>query len=73
MKRAIALTLAAVFFLSALLWLPQSSAALTRADACYDNWEACRVRAFASDEGIVRTVLLLTVCDVALGRCLLRI
>jgi len=73
MKRAIALTLAAVFFLSAFLWLPQPSAAITLADICYDNWGACRVRAFASDEGIVRTVLLLTVCDVALGRCLLRI
>jgi hypothetical protein len=73
MKRAIALTLAAVFFLSAFLWLPQASAATTLADICYDNWEACRIRAFASDEGIVRTVLLLTVCDVALGRCLLRI
>jgi hypothetical protein len=73
MKRAIALTLAAVFFLSAFIWLPQTSSATTRADMCYDDWEACRTRAFASDEGIVRTVLWLTVCDVALGKCLLRI
>jgi hypothetical protein len=71
MKRAIALTLAAAFFLSALLWLPQSSAAITRADICYNDWEVCRSRAFQSDEGIVKTTLWLTVCDVALGKCLL--
>ena len=73
MKKAIALTLATVFLLSVFLWLPQSSSARTPADVCYDNWEACRTRAFESDEGIARTILLLTVCDVALGRCLLRI
>jgi len=73
MKKAIALTLAAVFFVSAFLWFPQSSTAVTHADMCYDDWEACRTRAFASDEGIVRTVLWLTVCDVALGKCLLRL
>jgi hypothetical protein len=73
MKKAIALTLAAVFFLSVFLWLPQPSAAATQADICYDSWEACRARAFASDEGILRTALQLTVCDLALGRCLLRI
>ena len=73
MKKAIALTLAAAFFLSVFFWLPQSSAAATQADVCYNSWEACRTRAFASDEGILRTALMLTVCDLALGRCLLRI
>jgi hypothetical protein len=73
MKRAIALTLAAAFFLSVFFWLPQSSAADTQADVCYKSWEACRTRAFASDEGVLRTALMLTVCDLALGRCLLRI
>jgi hypothetical protein len=71
MKRAIALTLAVVFFLSAFLWMPRSSSALVRADVCYDDWEGCRTRAFESDEGIVRTTLWLTVCDVALGKCVL--
>jgi len=71
MKKVIALTLAAVFFLTALLWLPQSSAALTRSDVCFNDWGVCRIRAFQSDEGIVRTTLWLTVCDVALGKCLL--
>jgi len=73
MKRAIAVTLAAVFFLSVFLWLPQSSAAATWADMCYNDWEACRHRALESDEGVVKTILWLTVCDVALGKCLLRL
>ncbi|OGD38063.1 MAG: hypothetical protein A2V45_00050 [Candidatus Aminicenantes bacterium RBG_19FT_COMBO_58_17] len=71
MKRAIALTLAVVFFLSVFLWLPQSSSARARADICYDDWEACRSRAFQSDEGIIKTTLWLTVCDLALGKCVL--
>jgi hypothetical protein len=73
MRKAIALTLAVAFFLSAFLLLPRSSSAVTPADACYDDWESCRSRAFESDEGIIRTILWLTVCDVALGKCLLRL
>lgn len=73
MKRAIALTLAVMFFLSAFIWIPKSSSAVTPADRCYDDWEACRTRALESNEGIIRTILWLTVCDVALGKCLLRI
>jgi hypothetical protein len=71
MKRAIAGTLAVMFFLSVFLWFPQSSAALERADICTDDWEACRTRALESDEGFLRTTLWLTVCDLALGKCLL--
>jgi hypothetical protein len=71
MKRAIAGTLAVMFFLSAFLWFPQSSSARARADICYDDWGACRNRALESEEGIVKTTLWLTVCDVALGKCLL--
>jgi hypothetical protein len=73
MKRAIALTLAVVFFLSVFIWIPQSSSAVTHADLCYDDWEACRSRAFESEQGIIRTTLWLTVCDFALGKCLLRL
>jgi len=71
MKRAIALTLAVVLFLSVFLWVPQLSSARARADICYDDWESCRSRAFQSDEGIVKTTLWLTVCDFALGKCIL--
>ncbi|MEW5901834.1 MAG: hypothetical protein AB1715_10265 [Acidobacteriota bacterium] len=71
MKKAIALTLAAVFFLSAILLLVQVSSAKTRSEICYDDWEACRTRAFEADEGWLRTTLMLTVCDLALGKCVL--
>ncbi|MBP1768148.1 MAG: hypothetical protein H6P98_2263 [Candidatus Aminicenantes bacterium] len=73
MKRAIALTLAAFIFLSVFFWLPRSAAASVPADLCYDDWEGCRQRAFQSDEGFIRTVLWLTVCDVGLGKCLLHL
>lgn len=68
MKKAVALALAAVFFLSVFLFLPRASFA--DADACYDYWERCRARAFQADVGWVKTTLLLTMCDIALGRCL---
>jgi hypothetical protein len=67
MKKAIALTLAVVFFLCAFLWLPRASFA--HADHCYDDWQTCRQRAFEADEGVVRTTLMLTVCDIAWGKC----
>ena len=71
MKKAIALTLAVAFFLSAFLFFPSSSAAKTPADDCYDSWEACRTRALESDQGWIRTALMLTACDLALGKCIL--
>ncbi len=71
MKKAIAGTLAVMFFLTAFLSFPQSSAARDRADICFDDWESCRTRALESEEGIVKTTLWLTVCDVALGKCIL--
>ncbi len=73
MKRAIAMSLAVLTILSALYWLPQSAAARAPADLCYDDWEACRSRALQSDEGVIRTILWLTVCDVGLGKCLLKL
>jgi len=71
MKKAIAGTLAVMIFLSLFLWFPQSSSALSRADICFDDWESCRTRALESDEGFIKTTLWLTVCDVALGKCVL--
>lgn len=70
MKKAIALALAAGFVLSFfVLFVPQ--AVSHDADYCYDNWERCRNRAFESDEGWFRKAIMLTVCDLALGKCLL--
>jgi hypothetical protein len=73
MKQAIALTLASVILLSAILFFPAAAAAATRADACYDEWGSCRSRAFQADEGVIRTTVMLTVCDFALGTCLLHL
>jgi hypothetical protein len=73
MKRATVLTLAVIFFLSAFIWIPQSSSAREPADLCFNDWQACRTRAFESEQGIIRTTLWLTVCDLALGKCLLRL
>jgi len=71
MKKAIAVMMAVVFLLSAFLFFPLVSAAALPANMCYDNWEVCRVRAFQAEEGILRTTIMLTVCDVGLGKCLL--
>jgi hypothetical protein len=60
-------------FLSVFFWLPQSAAGRAPADLCWDDWQSCRTRAFQSDEGIIRTTLWLTVCDVGLGKCLLKL
>ena len=67
MKKAVALTLAAVLFLSVFFFLPRVSFA--DADGCYNFWERCRERAFEADTGWIKTTLMLTVCDIALGRC----
>ncbi len=72
MKKAIVLTLAVISVFSAILFFPKlSAAAALPAGGCYDNWEVCRMRAFQADEGTLRTTVLLTVCDVGLGKCLL--
>jgi hypothetical protein len=71
MKKAIALTLAVVFFVSVFLFFPRPSAANTPADDCYDSYEVCRNRALESDQGWFRTAIMLTTCDLALGKCIL--
>ncbi len=70
MKKAIVLTLAAMFVLSAFLW-PSRAAANTPAGDCFDSYEECRARALDSNQGWFRVAIMLTVCDLALGRCLL--
>ncbi|OGD19561.1 MAG: hypothetical protein A2W03_01340 [Candidatus Aminicenantes bacterium RBG_16_63_16] len=73
MKKAIASILAVASLLSAVLLFPSLSAASIPADLCYDNWEVCRMRAFQADTGFLRTTLMLTVCDIGLGKCLLTV
>lgn len=73
MKKAVAVTLTALIFLSTLSFIPLASQTENPADSCWDNWERCRTRALESDLGVIRTTLALTLCDIALGNCLMKI
>ncbi len=71
MKKAIALSLAVALLLTAALYWPKSAGAQTRSGGCYREWNACRTGAFEQDVSWWKLALILTVCDVALGTCLL--
>jgi hypothetical protein len=71
MKKAIALVLASALLLSAALYFPGSAGAQTRSATCYREWNGCRTGAFEQDVSWWKLALILTVCDVGLGRCLL--
>jgi hypothetical protein len=68
MKKPLLLALAGLILFSSLLFFPASVNA--RAAACYDDYTVCRTRALDMDTTWIKVTLYLTVCDVALGRCL---
>lgn len=70
MKKAVALALAGLVMFSVVCLFPRAAEARDSA-VCYRNYGTCRAGAFGMDVGWVRTTLLLTVCDLGLGRCLL--
>jgi hypothetical protein len=70
MKKVVALALAGLVIVSVVCFFPQAAEARDSA-GCYRNYGTCRSNAFGLDVGWVRMALLLTVCDVGLGRCLL--
>ena len=70
MKRAVALALTGLCLLSSFLFFPQAAQGRV-ADECYSNWSRCRVNAFNMDVSWYRMTLVLTVCDVGLGKCIL--
>ncbi len=70
MKKFVALALAGMIMLSVVFFFPRAAEARDSA-ACYGNYGTCRNNAFGLDVGWVRMTLLLTVCDLGLGRCLL--
>ncbi len=72
MRRPISLTLLTLVVVGVLV-LPLFLAATYHADLCYDEWERCRERAMESDAGWIKTTLMLTVCDIALAKCLLKV
>lgn len=69
MRQGILVGLLILLAVALLVW-PMILAAQSHADHCFDEWERCRERAFASDAGWIKTTLMLTVCDVALLKCL---
>ncbi|MBC7349942.1 MAG: hypothetical protein H5U05_08215 [Candidatus Aminicenantes bacterium] len=73
MKKALAVTLTALVIFSTLSLIPLAGQTENPADSCWNNWERCRARALASDLGVIRTTLALTLCDIALGNCLMKI
>lgn len=72
MRRKVGLALLTLMVVG-YLFLPVLLASEFHADYCYDEWERCRERAFESDAGWFKTTLMLTVCDVALAKCLLKV
>jgi uncharacterized membrane protein YidH (DUF202 family) len=72
MKKAISLVMAGVFVLFVFFLTPVLSQAGGDANGCYDNHEQCTERAYSANVGWIKTALMLTVCDVALGACLIR-
>ena len=72
MKRTIALALAGLCLLSCLFLAPRKAQGHDVGE-CYDNHRACRAYAFDMDAAWYRMALALTVCDLALGKCILKV
>ena len=70
MKKMIPLALVGLMLLSAPLLVPTAASARD-VNECYNNHQACRERALNMDAPWTKVALLLTVCDVALGKCIL--
>ncbi len=69
MKRALALLLLSAFLVTVAL-IPAAESRRRTMEECYNDWEDCRIEAFASDATIIQTTMMLTACDIALGWCI---
>ena len=70
MKKLAVLALSGLVLISAALVFP--SAAVGRdIDACYRNHQECRENALNLDAPWYKVTIILTVCDLALGKCIL--
>jgi hypothetical protein len=70
MKKMVSLALAGIVFASSVLLFPVAADARD-VNECYNNHEACRERAFNMNASWAKIALALTVCDIALGKCIL--
>jgi len=71
MKRTIALLLLSAVVVTTALVVAADARAPRAVGECYDNWESCRTEALSRDASVIQTTLMLTICDIALGRCIL--
>jgi hypothetical protein len=71
MKRAIACALAGICLLSGLFLSPGGLQG-GNVSECYSNHSICRAYAFEMDCSWFKMALALTVCDIALGKCILK-
>jgi hypothetical protein len=72
MKKAFVLALAGIIFVSSALFFPLAVRAHD-VNECYRDHQVCRERALNMDAPWTKVALLLTVCDVALGKCILAV
>lgn len=70
MKKLAVLALAGLVLVSAALFFPTSLAAHD-VNECFGNHQDCRENAFNLDASWFKVMLILTVCDIALGKCAL--
>lgn len=70
MKKLAVLALAGLILVSAALFFPSSLAA-REANECFKDHQNCRENTFNLDAPWYKVMLILTVCDIALGKCAL--
>ena len=70
MKKLAVFTLAVLVLVSAVLFFPTSLAAHD-VNECYKNHQDCRENALNLDAPWYKVMIILTVCDFALGKCAL--
>lgn len=72
MKKTLLVALAGLMLLSAALYFPAAVSAHDVSE-CYRDHQVCRERALAMDAPWTKVALALTVCDIALGKCILAV
>ncbi len=70
MKKAVLLALVGLILFSTVVFYPLAARARD-VNECYNNHAACRERALNMDAAWTKIALALTVCDIALGKCIL--
>ena len=72
MKKVLLLAMAGLILVSAALFFPVTLRAHDVTE-CYRDYAACREHAFNMDASWVKMALALTLCDIALGKCILAV